>query len=352
MAKRLWAGLDVGVETTSICIVNEAGDVVHEAMCPTKVRDVHRELAVLRRLRFARVSLEAGVGTALARGLRNLGYSVDIYETRQLSKFLRVRRNKTDAGDANGIAQAGRLGTTIVSKVHLKSLECQFLTSRLTIRRHLIKTRVKAASLLCRQLEQLGGRVRGPGKGKDLRVKVEQQLKELFGKAANPVAERFRPLLSQCETLSAWQEEIDRDLYRLAHENEHCCRLMQIPGVGPICALTFFAAVGEPDRFQKSAAIGCYLGLTPRLHQSGLTSRMGRISKMGNKAARSLLVQASIRFMRASRTDIELHAWASRIEQRRGRGRARIALARKLAVVMLAIWKSGQDYRPTLLEAA
>ena len=352
MAKRLWAGLDVGVETTSICVINDAGEVVHDAVCPTKVTDVHRELAVLRRLRFAKVSLEAGVGTALARGLRNLGYSVDIYETRQLSKFLRVRRNKTDAGDANGIAQAGRLGTTIVSKVHLKSLECQSLASRLSIRRHLVRTRVRTINMLCRQIEQFGGRIRNSRKGKDLRLKVEQQIRELFGKASSPLVEQLRSLLDRCEALCTWQEEIDKDLHRLAHEDELCCRLMQIPGVGPICALTFRAAIGEPDRFQNNAAVGCYFGLTPRLHQSGLTSRMGRISKRGNTAARSLLVQAGVHFMRASRTDIELHAWASRIEQRRGRGRARVALARKLAVVMLAIWKSGQDYQPKLIEAA
>jgi transposase len=315
MAKRLWAGLDVGVETTSICIINEAGDVVHEAVCPTKVTAVHRELAILRRGRFARVCLEAGVGTALARGLRNLGYSVDIYETRKLSKFLRVRRNKTDAGDANGIAEAGRLGTTIVSKVHLKSAECQLLASRLCIRRHLVRTRVRTISLLCRRVPEF---------------------------AARPSS----------SDLCAWQEDIDEDLYRLAYANELCRRLMQIPGVGPICALTFCAAVSEPNRFQDSTAVGCYLGLTPRLHQSGLTSRMGRISKMGNAAARSLLVQASVHFMRASPKDVELHAWASRIELRRGRGKARVALARKLAVVMLAIWKSGQDYQPKLLDAA
>ena len=351
MARKLWAGLDVGVETTSLCVIDDDGEVLHEAVCPTNVKSVHRELAFLKRRRSARVGLETGVGTTLARGLRNLGYSVDIYEARQLSKFLRVRRNKTDAGDASGIAQAGRLASPIVSKVHLKSLECQSLASRLTIRRHLIRARVRAVNLLCRQLEQFGGRV-GPCRGsRDLRAKVEAQIKELFGRALNPLVAEFRYLLSRCEEFYSYQESVDRDLTRFAHENDVCRRLMKIPGVGPICALTFYAAVGEPERFRNSADIGSYLGLTPRLHQSGLTHRMGRISKMGHRATRTLLVQASIQFMRRSRADIELHAWVSRIEQRRGRGRARVALARKLAIIMLSIWKSGQDYQPRPLAA-
>lgn len=109
MTKRFWAGLDVGVETTAVCVIDDAGEIVHEGSCPTVVKSVHRELACLRRRRFARVGLEAATGTTLARGLRNLGYEVDLYEARQLSKFLRLRRNKTDAGDAIGIAERASL---------------------------------------------------------------------------------------------------------------------------------------------------------------------------------------------------------------------------------------------------
>jgi len=100
MAREIWAGLDVGVDTTSVCVIDGFGEVLHEATCPTDVRSVHREIVFLKRRRFARVGMETGTGMHLARGLRSLGYTVDVYETRQLSKFLRARRNKTDAGDA------------------------------------------------------------------------------------------------------------------------------------------------------------------------------------------------------------------------------------------------------------
>lgn len=351
MGRKFWAGLDVGVETTSVCVINDLGEVLHEATCPTDVRSVHREIVFIKRRRSATVGIETGTGMHLARGLRSLGYSVDVYEARQLSRFLRARRNKTDAGDANGIAEAGRVGATLISKVHLKSLECQSLASRLAIRSHMIRTRVRAATLLFRQLELFGGRIRSRAMSGLLRKRVEAEIKKLFGKAPTPFVAELRHLLGLCERLIAYQQQADRELKRLALQIDVCRRFMEIPGIGPIGALTFYAAVSEPQRFRRSPDIGPYLGLTPNLHQSGLTQRSGRISKMGNVPTRTLLVRANTIFMKSSDTGTQLYAWASQLEQRRGRGRARVALARKLATIMLAMWKSGESYRPTPLQS-
>lgn len=348
MARKIWAGLDVGVERTSICVIDDDGQVLREATCRSDLEEVHRELKWLKRRRSANIGMESGPGLSLARGLRSLGYSVDLYEARQLSKFLSVRRNKTDAGDASGIAEAGRLGAHLISRVHVKSLECQMLQSRLTIRRHLIRARVKAASLLCRQLEHYGGRVSGEKSRGRLRMKAEAEIRKLFGRAPIPLVCELRQLLEQSEQLETCQQSVDRDLSRLALQLDPCRRFMEIPGVGPICALTFYAAVGEPHRFRRSADVGPYLGLTPRLHQSGLTARMGRISKMGNTATRALLVHAATSFMQWSGSDSALRNWGLRIEQRRSRGPARVALARKLAMIMLAMWKSGERYRAAI----
>ena len=342
--RKLWAGLDVGVETTRLCVLNDSGEVLQEASCPTCLESVHGELKWLRRRRFARVGIEAGTGTTLARGLRSLGYPVDMYETRQLSKFLRARRNKTDAGDANGIADAGRIGASMVSKVHLKSLDCQALLTRLIVRKHLIRERVGAANLLCRQLELYGGRISKCPRSKRLRIHVDAEIRRLFGKATAGAARDLRHLLDHCERLITYQYTFDRELKRFAAENEVCSLLMSIPGVGPLCALSFYATIAEPNRFTRSADVGGYLGLTPKLHQSGLSKRMGRISRMGNRAMRTLLVNASVQFMKHSAPEDELRKWAIRVQQRSGRGQARVALARKLAVVMLAMWKRGAPY--------
>ena len=345
MTRKIWTGLDVGVETTKICIIDDQGEVLQEAACATSLPSVDQEIRWLRRRRSARLGMEASSGSHLARGLRSRGYSVDLYETRALSKFLRLRRNKTDEGDALGIAEAGRLGATVVSKVHLKSFECQCLQSKLTIRRNLIRQRVALINLLCRQLELFGGRVSRSTRSMQLRPAVEAEFAKLFGKPAACPIDEFHQLLAYSEQLLAYQISVDRELRSIAAENDVCRRFLEIPGVGPICALTFFAAVGDPYRFSSSKDVGAYFGLCPTIHQSGLTCRVGRISRMGNVAVRSLLVQASMAFRRHRNADKQLLEWVAGVEQRRGKRKATIALARKLAIVMLAIWKSGDHFR-------
>lgn len=351
MAKRLWIGLDVGVDTTSLCVIGAAGEIVHEAVVPTMAKDVHRQIVSLGCRRFGRIGIESGIGAGLARGLRDLGYAVDLYETRQLSKFLRVRRNKTDAGDALGIAHAGRIASPVLSRVHLKSLECQSLACRLKIRRHLNKARTTSVNLVCRQLELFGVRL-APGTPATFAARAEQAILKTPGLKPGPLAPDLRHLLAYIEELRAHKRGLDRELMRVALANDVCRRMMDIPGVGPICALTFYAAVGEPQRFNKAADIGPYLGLTPKVLQSGGTVRSGRISRMGNAATRGLLVQSSVRFMRAADPRSSLKAWAEAIEARRGKGKSRVALARKLAMVMLAMWKGGTPFDLRLAEAA
>lgn len=343
MAKALWAGLDVGIDTTCVCILNDIGQVVHEATCPTVLKAVHRELLPLRRRKHARVGMEAATGVHLARGLRNLGYDVDVYEQRQLSKFLRIRRNKTDAGDANGIAEAGRIGA-MVSKVHLKTLECQLLQSRLTIRRHLIRQRVRLSNLLGRQLDQYGGRLRRR-KLANFRVNVEAELRKVFGRAPSEFTRELNLLVDRCEALIAYQRQVDAELRRIALDTEVCRRFMAIPGVGVQCALTFYASVCDPHRFRRSAAVGPYFGLAPTVKQSGSMLRVGRISKMGNTATRTLLVNAAMCFLQRSAADDEVRLWAAEVERRGTKMKARVALARKLATIMIAMWKSGEPYR-------
>jgi transposase len=344
--KKLWAGLDVGVETTSVCIIDESGEVLHECKCQTATKAVRHELTHFRRSRFASVILEAGSGTHLARGLRGLGYPVELYETVKLSKFLRIRRNKTDAGDANGIAEAGRIGQSTVSRVYLKDLDSECLQARLTIRRQLIRQRVATRNMIGRLVEQFGGRLGRSKAEHQLRRNVQAEIKRLFRDEPRALTSELRYLVDQYERLEAHQGDIDRELRREASDNEVCRRFMEIPGVGPICALNFYAAVGDPHRFLRSSDIGSYFGLAPRLHQSGLTYRIGRISKMGNKAVRALLVHAAICFLHFGKSESDLRTWVLDVESRRGKFRSRVALARKLAVVMIAMWKNGTRYNP------
>lgn len=190
--KWLWAGVDLGVETASVCIIDGAGDVLHKGVCPSSTRNVRHELGNFRRTRFASVGFESGTGTHVARGIRSLGYPVELYEVRQLSKFLRVRRNKTDAGDAQGIAEAGRISASLVSKVHLKSFDSQSLQSRLAIRRHLIRQRVAAVSMLSRQIELFGGRLRCNPHTARFRPAVEAEIRKLFPDRSTALVAQLR----------------------------------------------------------------------------------------------------------------------------------------------------------------
>lgn len=344
--KRLWAGVDLGIETGSVCIIGESGDVLHEGICRSAVRDVRGELTRFRRTRFSSIAFEAGTGMHVARGLTAFGYPVEIYESRQLSKFLRARRNKTDAGDARGIAEAARIGASIVSKVYLKSLDSQALQSRLAIRRHLVRQRVAAASLLARQIELFGGRLRIKPQSLDMRSLADAQIRRLPRQRSADLTIQLRFLADHCDRLIAYQRALDLELKHAAQADDLSRRLMEIPGVGPLCALSFIAAVDDPHRFARSSDIGSYFGIAPRLYQSGLTSRKSRISKMGNKSVRSLLVHSAQLHMCHGSPESRLVSWTKGIEQRRGRRASRVALARKLAVIMLAMWKSGAHFEP------
>jgi transposase len=289
--------------------------------------------------------MEAGGGAVIARALRNLGYHVEIFETRQLSKFLRLRRNKTDPDDARGIAEASRLGRHTLSQVHLKSLDSQAIQSRLVLRRHIIRDRIAAVNLLSRQLELYGGRIGRREANACLSTRAQAEIIRLFGRHASPLKDDFQLLLKNCEQLLAQQKHYDEMLKVTAFENETCRLLMEVPGVGPVCALTFYAAVDDPNRFARAHDIGSYFGLAPKLHESGTTSRRPRISKMGNRAVRSLLVRAAIIFMRSRDRDPALYRWALGVEERAGKLRARVALARKLAIILLTMWRRNEHYR-------
>ena len=198
-------------------------------------------------------------------------------------------------------------------------LECQSLLARLKIRRFIIR-RSNRLCLLCRQLEQFGGRVRVHVRSKQLHKAVETEIRKLFGTKPSPLTTDLRRLLDRFDGLIKEENEVNRDCKDRALASDICRRLMEIPGIGPICALTFTAAIDDPRSLQEAVTVGSYLGLTPRLHQSGLSSKTGRISRMGNREVRHLLVQASIQFMRSTSPDDHLHAWTETVARRRGRG--------------------------------
>ena len=341
----LWVGLDTGVLATSVCIIDNDGCIIAEEKCRSETKAVKDILSRWPLGLIEAITIEAGVGTHIVRELRELGFPVQVVEVRKSSKFLTIRRQKTDANDANGLAELGRIGRSIGSGVFVKPLECQNIRTQLNARNCLVRLRVKIDALI-----QSMARLHGC----NLQIRIgvgalERDIASCLAKLADDginVEADILPLVEIAEKLRAQLNRIDRRFRALANANPVCSLLMTVPGVGPITALSFYSAIGDPFRFSANRDIGPYLGLTPSLHQSGVISRPGRISRFGSKMTRTHLVTAATVLLCKTRKESELRSWGLRLVQRAGLSKARVAVARKMAVIMLRMWKEDIPFNP------
>jgi len=333
---RLFAGLDVSLETTAICVIDQDGKIVQEAVAST---DAEAIADVLERYRadLERVGLEAApMSEWLMRGLKMRGHQAVQMETRQVHLAL-ASAVKTDRKDARGIANLLRMGW--FKPVHVK-------TASARERRVLLAAR----DCLVRRLKDLDNSVRGllrcfglrPPRA--LRGRWSAVVGELI-KGHRTLTDAISPILAARDGIAEQLDRIDRRVRDEAKNDEVCRRLMTVPGVGAIVALTYVAAIDCPERFRSSKTVGACLGLTPRRYQSGETDRAGAITKMGDPAARVALFEAAHVIMTRVQRWFPLKAWAMRVAARRGAKRAKVALARKLAVILHRIWIAGTEFQ-------
>jgi transposase len=341
---KFWVGVDVGADMMSACVIDDQGDIVVEQTLPTSADGLHALLKPMKR-RVNLIGLESSAtATHLTRSLRYLKYEVAVFHSRKASKFLAIRQNKTDLNDARGLAEVARLGRKVVTEVHVKSVECQRLRSTLIMRRRLIRLRVAAEASLRSLISLNGGKLRRISSVTTLRRHVTEALDDLKSNRHIDLTEEIKPLIVLCEGMRTYVERLDRELTKTAVAHPVAQNFLEIPGVGPICALSFLTAIEEPTRFQRNSDVGAYLGMIPRIKQSGQTTKRLRITKAGCSMTRTHLVNAAISHLRFA--DSDLRAWCVALGARVGKPKARMALARKLAVVMLAMWKSGTRYAP------
>ena len=205
----LWVGLDVAADTTQICIINDNGSVCHEETVATSANAVAVVLSFYASDEIKLISLEAGgFGTHLTRKLRTLNYPVAVYEARKVSKFLKIRRHKTDANDARGLADVARLGAGGVSTVHIKSLECQQLRSKLAMRHRLILQRMSGEGFIRSLLRLHGGRLKQIRSTRELRPFVEAEIPRIKSEEGIDLASNILPLLSLCESIRAYLDTL------------------------------------------------------------------------------------------------------------------------------------------------
>jgi len=334
-----FAGLDVSVKETSLCIVDDAGRIVREVKV---VSEPEALLAVLKNpaWHFKRIGLEAGpLSQWLFNALAEACLPVICVETRHMRAVLKAQINKTDRNDARGIAQMMRAG--LYRPVHVKTLRSQKLRMLLTHRKLLQSKAIAIENDLRATLRNFGLKVGIVGT-----VKFEARIKELV-EGLPDLAVLVEPLLVVRRALREQIGVLHRRLLAIVREDDVCRRLMTVPGVGPVVALTYRATVDVPSRFRTSKAVGAVVGLTPCKHQSGESDRTGAISKCGDEMIRTALYEAAQILLVRSKRWSWLKAWAMQIARRRGMKKAIVALARRLAVIMHRIWVDGTEFRWT-----
>ncbi|WP_300009545.1 IS110 family transposase [uncultured Roseobacter sp.] len=338
-------GLDVSLRSVAVCVIDANGKRIFEHSVACEIEDIQACLHDLPQ-RSCRIGFESGaMSQHLFFGLKKAGFNVVCMEARQVNAALAAMRNKTDRTDARGIANVLRSGW--FNPVHMKSRDA-----------HAVRALLSSRKAVQRKCIDLANEVRGLFRIFGLRLpsRIDQAS---FDERVRPIIEAdpdlsqaLLPLLDARAILYSAYRELDRRVKRVASNDEICMRFTAIPGVGPIAALTFRAAVDDPARFSSSRTVAAHFGLTPRRYQSGEMDNRGRISKAGDRDVRSTLYAAANAMMMRSVASSEIKSWGLRLMRRKGRRRAVVAVARKLAVVMHRMWADNTEFRHRPLEAA
>ncbi len=319
-----YAGIDVSLESSSVCVVDATGRVVREGKVASEPETL---IAWLRQsdLDFARIGLEAGpLSQWLHAGLRDAGFMTELLETRHVRTAFKTMPVKTDRKDARGIAQLMRLGW--FRPVHCKSMAAQELRAVLTARK-LIQGKLHDVQM------SLRGILRGFGLkvGPTTQRTFADRIRELV--VGHPTLQMIAAaLLSASDELGRQLGQFEVQVRNLARRDTRARLLMSTPGVGAIVALTYVAAIDDPARFRSSRTVGAHFGLTPKKYQSGEIDVTGRISKIGDVSVRVALYEAANVILTKPVKGSTLKSWAMRVAARAGMRKAKVALARKLGI--------------------
>ena len=331
-----YAGIDVSLESASVCVVDASGRIVSEAKVASEPDVLIRWFGNLG-VEVSRIGLEAGpLSQWLYAGMREAALPVELLETRHVRDAFKAMPVKTDRKDARGIAQLIRLGW--FRAVHCKSLPAQELRAVLTARKLVQGKRHDIEMSLRGILRGFGLKV-GPTTTRSF----EGRIRELVEGHPTLLAVADALLLARA-TLGEQLGKLQKRLVSLARDDMRARLLMTTPGVGVLVALTYVSAIDYPARFRSSKATGAHFGLTPKKYQSGETDVTGRISKIGDASVRTALYEAANVILTRPVKGSLLKSWAMRVAKRAGMRKAKVALARKLAVVLHRMLADGTEF--------
>jgi transposase len=331
-----YVGLDVSLKLTSICVVDQAGSVVREGVVDS---DPEAIAAFVRSKApgALRIGLETGPTTTwLWTELKRLGLPVICIDARHAKAVLKMQINKSDRNDAAGIARIMQTGW--FKEVRVKDIDSHLVKALLVSRALLVKIKRDLENQIRGLLKNLG-LVIGRAKFNVFAVRAEELIED-----RPELVAVIRPLLEARKAIEGQVGELDRRVLKLARHDVQVRRFMTVPGVGPITALCFKATIDDPTRFKRSRSVGAYVGLTTRRHASGEVDWSGRISKCGDAMLRMYLFEAAGVLLTRVPKWSALKAWGMRLAKRNGLRKAKVAVARKLAVILHRMWIDGTEF--------
>jgi len=329
-----FARLDVGTHLTSVCVIDAKGEIQFEAELATDPDLIAKALKKWR-ASLRQIGHEAGsMAPWLHKELAERGLKMVCLEAFHARQAMKAQRNKTDKHDARGIAHLVRSGW--IRSVHIKSDASYRLRFLLGQRSLLVRKRVDIENTIRQSLKVFGLRITGVN-----RSSFEAKARELV--AEDTVLAGLVEAMLKVRTVLVDQiAHLHKLVLACAREDELTLRFMEIPGVGPVTALLFKATIDDPSRFKSAKDVGAYFGLTPKRWQSGETiDRQGRISKMGDRDVRRSLFEAAHILLVAYRGKCALKTWGQKLLKAKGHHKAAVAVARRLSMVMWAMWRDG-----------
>ena len=339
-----YVGLDVSLKLTSICIVDRTGKVEREGAV-TSDPEAIATFIKLHAPHVVRIGLETGAtSTWLWTELNKIGLPVICIDARHAKAVLKMQINKSDRNDAAGIARIMQCGW--YKEVCVKDLDSHATKALLVSRALLVKIKRDIENQIRGLLKNLG-LVIGRAKMNMFAVRAAQLAEdrsELFA--------AVDPLLKAREAVEQQIVDLDRKVLRLARNNAQVRRFMTAPGIGPVTALCYLATIDDPTRFKRSRSVGAYAGLTTRRYASGEIDWTGRISKCGDKMLRSYPYEAANVLLTRVAKWSALKAWGIRLAKRSGLRKAKVAVARKLAVILHRMWIDGTEFKWSSKDAA
>jgi transposase len=334
----IYAGLDVSDKSTHICVVDGDGKIVWRGVCATDPEVLSQTLRK-HAPGLVRVVLETGSLSAfLYHGLIERDVAAMCICARHAKGVLKLRTNKSDVHDAEGLAHLARTGW--FKAVHIKDSATHLDRAQLKVREQLIRSHHAMVNQMRGLLKLFGLRM---GKA-TTSGKRNERLDALFAQKPELRA-IFAPLVAGLAALEVQLKASSQHLKARAEADPVCQRLMSVPGVGPIVALSYKSTIEDPGRFERAQDAGAYAGLTPRRFQSGERDNKGHISRAGDPMLRSALYEAANNLLSRVKRPSPLQTWGKALVMSKGAKRARVAVARKLAVLLHRLWQSDTSFR-------